>query len=130
MGASKPKGSSNKKQIEKKKGDNSAKSDNSTKSDKSGDSSKSGDEESKRKEYEKALHDLKLEWFKYVDTHNTKRSSLHYVYMTCTLILCFRSGVVSADELDGDTMDSVDFLTAKLKQIQSEKVSLCCNIYI
>lgn len=40
----------------------------------------------------------------------------------CTVIR-FRSGVVSADELDGDTMDSVDFLMAKLKQIQSEKVS-------
>ena len=35
----------------------------------------------------------------------------------------YRSGVVSADELDCDTMESVDFLMAKLKQIQSQKVN-------
>ncbi len=61
MGAIKPK-----KQAEKKKGDNSTKSDKSSDSSKSGDSAKSGDGEPKRKEYEKALQDLKLEWFKYV----------------------------------------------------------------
>ena len=137
MGASKPKGNSNKKQAEKKKGDNSAKSDNSSDSSKGGDSSKSdkssdstkdgdtakgGDEEPKRKEYEKALQALKLEWFKYVKAHTLQKCCHYWVY---TAIHC-RSGVVSADELDSDTMDSVDFLMAKLKQIQSEKVNPCC----
>ena len=46
--------------------------------------------------------------------------------MMCTFVCC-RSGVVSADELDSDTMDSVDFLMAKLKQVQSEKVSPWCS---
>lgn len=120
MGASKPKGNSNKKQVEKKKGGNPTKSDKTSDSSKSSESTKSGNEEPKRKEYQKALQILKLEWFKYVDAHVEKVVT---IWCMCILMHC-RSGVVSADELDSDTMDSVDFLMAKLKQIQSQKVHL------
>ena len=44
--------------------------------------------------------------------------------MHITLILCCRSGVLLADELDSDSVESVDFLVAKLKRIQSEMVLL------
>lgn len=37
-------------------------------------------------------------------------------------LLNFRSGVVAADELESDFEDDVDFLMAKLKRAQSEKV--------
>ncbi len=52
------------------------------------------------------------------------------MYIVRTLMRC-RSGVVSADELDSDTMDGVDFLMSKLKQIQSQKVNPgCINVDI
>ena len=38
-----------------------------------------------------------------------------------------RSGVLSDDELDSDSVDSIDFLMAKLKRIHSERVIITCT---
>ena len=95
------KGSSNKKQSEQKVGDNTE--------------SKS-DDGSKRNDYVKALRDLKLQWFKCVGTCKLGAKG------TLVFLLNFRSGVLAADELNSDFEDNVDFLMAKLKRTQSEKV--------
>lgn len=44
--------------------------------------------------------------------------------------LNFRSGVLAADELDSDFKDNVDFLMAKLKRAQSEKVRRVVNSFV